>query len=213
MQRWRITYSKLAAIQYTSNLDMHRIWERALRRAGVPVAYSQGFHPQPHIQQACPLPLGFTSQAELLDIWLESETTSEDLLCAIVPSLPAGIQIRSIEGIDPGAPAMQTQIAASLFVIEFLDPITYEEVTNLLEGLFQQDEISRIRRGKQYDLRPLIFKGEVVQDASVQLKLWLSTREGQTGRPDEVLLAMGLDPYATHIHRLALLTEADVAKL
>lgn len=213
MQRWRITYSKLAAIQYTSNLDMHRIWERALRRAGVPVAYSQGFHPQPHIQQACPLPLGFTSQAEILDIWLDTETTSDDLKCAIVPSLPAGIQIHSIDGIDPCAPAMQTQVAASLFQVEFLDPITSEEVDSLLNGLLQQPEINRERRGKQYDLRPLIFKGEVIPSNPPQLKLWLSTREGQTGRPDEVLRAMGLDPYAAHIHRLGLLTEADVAAL
>ena len=58
MERLRITYSKTAALRYTSNLDMHKIWERALRRARLPLAYSQGFHPQPRLTQACPLPLG-----------------------------------------------------------------------------------------------------------------------------------------------------------
>jgi hypothetical protein len=58
MQRIRIQYAKTEPLRYTGNLDMHRIWERTLRRARLTIAYSQGFHPQPRLNQACPLPLG-----------------------------------------------------------------------------------------------------------------------------------------------------------
>ncbi len=61
MQRLRLTFAKTAAMRYTGHLDLHTTWERTLRRARLPLAYSQGFHPQPKIQLASALPLGFTS--------------------------------------------------------------------------------------------------------------------------------------------------------
>jgi len=71
MQRIRVTYARTAPLRYTGHLDMQIVWERCLRRARLPLMYSQGFHPQPRINQACPLPLGMTSQMEVMDFWLE----------------------------------------------------------------------------------------------------------------------------------------------
>ena len=68
MLRVRITYTKSGGLRYTGNLDMHKIWERTMRRARLPLAYSQGFHPQPRINQASPLPLGMVSQVEMVDV-------------------------------------------------------------------------------------------------------------------------------------------------
>ena len=67
--RYRINYSKKEGMRYTSNLDVHKMWERTFRRAKLPLAYSQGFHPQPKIQQASPLPLGFLSDYEIVDFF------------------------------------------------------------------------------------------------------------------------------------------------
>jgi len=80
MQRIRLTYSKGGELKYTGNLDMMKVWERTFRRARLRIAYSQGFHPQPKIHQALPLPLGFTSENDLLDIWLTSEENIETIL-------------------------------------------------------------------------------------------------------------------------------------
>ena len=66
--RIRITFSKQGALRYTGHLDLHNLWERAARRAAIPLAYSQGFHPQPKIQLAAALPLGFSSRAEVCSI-------------------------------------------------------------------------------------------------------------------------------------------------
>ncbi len=68
MIKIRITYTKMGWLKYTSNLDVQKLWERAIRRARLPLAYSQGYHPKPKMNLAAPLPLGFTSSAELIDI-------------------------------------------------------------------------------------------------------------------------------------------------
>jgi radical SAM-linked protein len=206
MQRWRITYSKLPEIMYTSNLDLHKIWERSLRRANLPVAYSQGFHPQPKMQQASPLPLGMTSSVEMIDVWLNQDTTSDDIDCALQPALPAGMQISMVEQVALELPALQTQIFASEYVIKFIDEVSPDELEQRLDALLHRDQIMRERRGKVYDLRQLILKAQFAHEPSLQLNLWLMAMEGKTGRADEVLSALGIDPYSTLIHRQALLT-------
>ena len=74
-RRIRIQFTKEGALRYISHLDLHSLMERSTRRAGLPLAYSQGFHPQPKIQLAAALALGFASTAELVDIWLNDDGT------------------------------------------------------------------------------------------------------------------------------------------
>ncbi len=69
--RARITFSKQGALRYTGHLDLHRLWERAMRRADLPLSYSQGFHPQPKISLASALPLGFASRCRSLGCALQ----------------------------------------------------------------------------------------------------------------------------------------------
>src|SRR3990172_977319 len=121
MIRCRMTYQKTEALRYTGNLDLQKIWERFLRRADLPVAYSQGFHPQPRIQQAAPLPLGFLSRAELADIYLDDDS--------LAPS----------------------------DVVESLEVMTSE--------------------------------------SGPALKMMLAARQSATGRPEEVLAALGFSPF------------------
>ena len=60
-------------MRFTGHLDLHRAWERTFRRAGLPLAYSQGFNPHPRLNLASALPLGFTSEGEVIDVWLEQD--------------------------------------------------------------------------------------------------------------------------------------------
>src|SRR5258707_4321734 len=71
--RIRITFAKQGALRYTGHLDLHKIWERTARRADLDLIYSQGFHPQPKMQLAAALPLGFSSRCELLDMRVGGE--------------------------------------------------------------------------------------------------------------------------------------------
>ncbi len=71
IMRARITFSKSGPLRYIGHLDLQTLWERAARRAGLPLAYSNGFHPQAKIYFAAALPLGFSSRAEVMDMRLE----------------------------------------------------------------------------------------------------------------------------------------------
>ena len=70
IQRLRVKFGRGRKLKYISHLDLMRLWERGLRRAGVPVAYSEGFNPRPRLSFASPLAVGTTSESELLDILL-----------------------------------------------------------------------------------------------------------------------------------------------
>ena len=209
MQRFRIYYAKLEALRYTGNLDVHKIWERSLRRAGLPVAYSQGFHPQPRIQQACPLPLGFLSQAEIVDIWLDSEDLTPEQVCEhLCTAVPAGISIDQVESVpDLYQPALQSRTISSDYRVELLDPVDRPDLTSRINALLDQPAVIRQRRGKEYDLRPLVLSLCLSTDQAGEypaLQMTLSAREGATGRPEEVLDELGIPATAARVTRTGL---------
>src|SRR5512141_2725690 len=98
--RARITFSKTVAQRYIGHLDLQTLWERAARRAGLPLAYSNGFHPQPKITFASALPLGFSSHAEVMDIRLQKDVPADELPRLLKDALPPGIDILTVEQVD-----------------------------------------------------------------------------------------------------------------
>ncbi len=156
--RLRITFAKNGALRYTGHLDLHKIWERTVRRAGLPLAYTQGFHPGPKIQLACALPLGFSSRAELVDLWLDEaegpviRPTAEILQAAA----PPGLKVLEVAEVDSGAPALQNLVASAEYEVTLLDPVDIAGLSRKLSALMEAESLPRQRRGKSYDLRPLI---------------------------------------------------------
>ncbi len=210
MERIRISYAKMEALRYTSNLDVHKVWERLLRRARLPLAYSQGFHPQPRINQASPLPLGMVSQVEMVDVWLEEDLPLEDVLRHLEGALPPGMRVQHVESIDLHAAALPTQVRTSHYRVILRDILSPEELVRRVAGFLALESCPRQRRGKSYGLRPLVESLQVAETTSLgepQLEMSLRATEGSTGRPDEVLLSLGLDPNAAFIERIALVLE------
>jgi len=212
MQRIRIYYAKTQALRYTGNLDVHKIWERTLRRAKLPLAYSQGFHPQPKLNQACPLPLGMLSRAEIIDIWLDPDLPLEHVAAQLAKNIQPGFEIDRLENVDLHEPALQTRVAAARFHVTLLTlpgenqlPLTevWEKVTSLLAA----ESLPRERRDKPYDLRPFIQHLEIIgsdEKGQTVLSMLLSATAGASGRPEEVLSAMGFDPLSARIERVEL---------
>lgn len=190
--QYRITYKKKETLRYTSNLDVHKIWERSLRRSKLPLAYSEGFHPQPRIQQASPLPLGFLSNYEIIDIYLTEEFNTANLQENIQANLPKGFEVITLEAILEKEPALQVQVKAAEYMVEFLDPVSFSELTQKVKQILSKSSIMRIRRKKEYDLRPLIlelYPSEIGKQATLTIKL--RSEQGATGRPEEVLSEIG----------------------
>ena len=199
MMRCRITYRKTAPLRYTGNLDIQKIWERYLRRAGLPIAYSQGFHPQPRIQQACPLPLGFLSQAELADIYLDDDALRpNDITRSLQASPYPGIELAAVEEIDLTEATLAGRVIATEYLAEWIDPVDIEPLKTVVASLLTAPQLMRTRRDRDYDLRPLIEALDVLPaDATrnVALRMQLSARQGATGRPEEVVSALGYAPF------------------
>lgn len=206
MLRLRITFSKTSAMRFTGHLDLHRAWERAFRRAGLPLAYSQGYNPHPRLNLAAALPLGFTSQAEIIDAWLEETLPISQVCAALEPALPPGICLCQIEEVALSLPAIQTQIEAADYLVKLLDELP--ELTARLETLLNSERLPRRRRDKEYDLRSLILELRHLPpeaDGLQQLFMRLVTKEGATGRPDEVVEALGGAANRARVHRLRLI--------
>lgn len=205
--RLRITFAKQGPLRYTGHLDLHRIWERTLRRAGLPLAYSQGFHPQPRLQIASALPLGFTSRAEIVDVFLTQSIPIEGLRETIQAAAPPGLEILKIEEVAANAPALQTQLRAAEYAITLpeLASDSHTELPRRIAALLAAPALPRQRRGKGYDLRPLIEELRLLEDGRLFMRL--SAREGATGRPEEVLAELGIPWEETHIERIRLIFE------
>lgn len=178
---------------------MHKTWERILRRAGLPLAYSQGFHPQPKIHLAAALPLGFTSECELVDVWL-TETVDVDTVVTELPRATSpGIEIRSVREAAESLPALQTLVRSADYVATV--PGDVSGLVQRVADLLSVERLPRERRGKVYDLRPLI---ESLSLEGNVLRMRLAARDAATGRPEEVLDALGLGDRQAAVHRAAL---------
>jgi radical SAM-linked protein len=209
--RIRITFIKQGALRYTGHLDLHKLWERAARRAELPLAYSLGFHPQPKMNMAAALPLGFSSRCEIMDMKLEQDIPLDDLTTRLNSTLPSGLQVVGIEQVDERAPALQTQVAAAEYEVTLSDSSTSLRVDGAglkqrIASVIASVSIPRERRGKTYDLRPLIEDLELRQDDKIRMRL--TAREGATGRPEEVLDALGIAFEDTRIERTRLIFQS-----
>lgn len=202
----RLHFAKTAAMRYTGHLDLHRTWERTFRRAGLPLAYTQGFNPHPRLNLAAALPLGFTSDGELLDVWLEQELPIEQIQAALEPALPPGLRVNRIEVIEGKVPTLQTQVRSSEYEITLIDACP--DLSARLQALLAAASLPRTRRDKPYNLRPLIEALELLpadEQGRARFLTRLSARDSATGRPEEVLDALGIEPAKARVHRTRLL--------
>lgn len=205
-QRLRITFAKGEEVKYISHLDLMRLWERALRRANIPLLYSKGYNPRPKISIAAPLAVGFTGRRELMDLILERPISPLDFATSVRKQLPSGITLSEVEDVYAALPSLQSQVRSAEYrvIVEAREPA--EEIQDQLAALLSSARLPRERRGKKYDLRPLIQKlwSEEKREEEYVLGMRLRTGEHGTGRPDEVLAELGLAELVKAIERTQL---------
>jgi radical SAM-linked protein len=208
LTRYRLAFGKSQAMRYTGHLDLYRALERTIRRAALPLAYSRGFSPHPKLQLAAALPLGMTSHAELADIWLEHPVPEVEILERLQQASPPGIAVERVRQVPTPEPPLQRQVQRADFVARLETPLS-PDLARRLEALLEATSLPRERRGKAYDLRPLIIGIRLAPPAEILLSL--SAREGATGRPEEALDALGLDPLAADLTRVQLTLDPSPA--
>lgn len=207
-QQFRILYSKGEAIRYTANLDMHKIWERWFRRTSIPLAYSKGYHPQPRINQAAPLPLGMLSHCEVLDFWTETNDACDamDLLEKLHQSPQPGIELHSLIEIHEKQASLQSRLRSIEYQAEPLFPITTKELEEKINTFMSAEYVMAMRKDKEINLRPLVLSMKALFASDTKsILMHLQTLPGASGRPDDVIGSLGFDPAhfrytRTHIH-------------
>lgn len=215
--RYRIEFSKLKEARFVSHLDTMKTMERALRRANIPIAFSEGFNPHPKMSFGSALAVGVTSAKEYLDIELSQDWEPEQFFEALKQSLPSGYKVTRVIRVDPRSPALMSIINRADYLVEaYLNsPVEPELISALVRDFQAQPEIrvlKNTKKGKkEVDIRPGIFEiSGAVQDDQLILRMLLQSGSEGNVRPEDVLIAfnnfgkLGLDEITAKIQRLAL---------
>jgi radical SAM-linked protein len=195
----RLRFSKLGKIRFISHRDVARIWERALRRAELPVAYTEGFSPRPKLSFGLALQTGHESLGEYLDVDLAPAAGTsidvDELPARLDPCLPVGLDAQGAAMIEPGTPSLQQAVASCTWHIEVVGA-SADRLASLAGAAMAADELptTRIRKGReeQIDLRPAVRSAEVVgaTDRGTTLVAELATQP-RSARPSDLVAALG----------------------
>jgi len=197
VQRLRIQYAKRGRLRFTSHRDFARAFERALRRAEVPMGYSAGFSPHPKISYVGAAPTGVASEAEYLEIGLARQCDPMQVGAALDAALPDGLDI--VEVVPAGGGSLAQRMQASRWRVE-LPGVTVEAAAAAVTALLSRTELSverLIKDGRRsVDVRVAMVSAEVESGASVspdsrRAILGMVVRQVTPAvRPDDVLAAL-----------------------
>ncbi len=190
MERFRVCFAKSGMLKYISHLDLQRTFLRALRRAKIPLAYSQGFSPQPRVVFAAPLGIGIEGINEYLDLFLTRQMQMELLEKRINRQLPMGLIVKNICSISLEEPAISALIGAALYRARLeMDPGSLQQnIGNLLSAEQLPKERQHKKGKKQVDIRPFILDlWEEEIGGSRNLFMLLVTGSSGGARPEEIL--------------------------
>ena len=157
--RVRVRYAKLGKVRFVSAIDMGRIWERSLRRADLPIAYSEGFSPHPKVSFPDALTLGYASTGEYAELLFTGAFEVSRAMASLNDALPHGMDVLGWTTVEEGAPRLSKWLQASVWDLEYPDDHAAAlagAVDRLLSAA--QVRVGRDRKGEitEVDLRPAL---------------------------------------------------------
>jgi len=212
--RVRARFQKLGKVRWTSHRDLARMWERACRRVGLPLAYTEGFSPRPKVSFGLALPTGAESLAEYLDLELAegSEVDVEGLPELVSPALPVGVDVVATAAIEPRTPSLQEDVESCTWRLELHCSVA--EASSLVERALASPSllVERERKGQLSvdDVRPAILALDagVTAEGETELEALLATRP-RALRPAELLRALDPDLEVGRVCRINQWIERD----
>ncbi len=241
--RIRIKFRKYGNMRFVGHLDLMRYFQRAMRRAEIDLAYSEGFHPHPQMSFALPLGIGLTSDGEYMDITVNSTSPSYDAIKALNSEMAEGVEITGYILLPEEAKKAMASVAAADYLVCFRNPEDFDlsGISSGIRSYYEdRDAIPVAKKTKKsermLDLKPLIYRMEPCfddNDMPVAVKdisdndfsgvkgifLRLSAGSADNIRPELVVedffnfLGLGYDPLNFRIHRLELYEAVDGGSL
>jgi radical SAM family uncharacterized protein/radical SAM-linked protein len=180
--RLRALFEKTGTIRYISHRELITAITRALSRAGVELAYSQGFHPQPKLVLGPPLSVGVEGVGEYFDMEILPLRSLTELAADINAVLPGGLRVLRLEAIDNKAPSLQA------FIKRYVYEIRGGEAAGATDFLSAKEHIIE-RKGKPLDIRPMLESVEILKDGGV-VRITLRDASDKGARLDEICVAL-----------------------
>lgn len=214
MNRIIFRYAVDEALKFLSHLDLMRLFHRALRRTGLPMAYSRGFNPHPRLNLAVPLPVGVTAAKEYGDVYFTDPVSPEEFMQATRAQLPGGLTLTGALRADIAAPSLSALIDAARYDATWSGPGPgpgLEALQQALRQLLSRDEIAvkrPFRGGKiaTADVRPFIFEASAHRKDGGEAELSLLLQVGSKGGVSPILLlqqlGLGEEFARAHLWRL-----------
>jgi radical SAM-linked protein len=213
MHRLRLKFGRGEEIKFISHLDVMRVWERAFRRAQIPLAYSEGFSRHPRISLAAPLAVGITSEAELMDTFLTRLVSPHWFTASLNTQLMRGISMLGVFPIALNMPSLQSQVRYAEYRIEVGGEDGPEDVESAISGLLSAQHLPwkhfRDTGVRNYDLRSLVDDLWLIErhNSGCAIGMRLRCDNAGSGRPEQVALALGFAHHPHSLHRTRLILQ------
>jgi len=200
VMRIRFQFAKGEELKFISHLDVINAFTRAFRRAGIPIAYSHGFSPNPKLMFGSVLPVGTISESEFADIELESYMSPQDFFILSNNHLPSGLEILKAEEVSLKVKPLMAQINLASYKVIVND--VKENPKNQIDSLMNKDHIwvnqpakdNNIRKkglktSKTYDIRPSIRNISLLKynDRIMELEMVLGDNHAGKVRPEQIV--------------------------
>jgi len=200
----RFRYNKLGKIRFTSHRDVGRMWERALRKISLAVAYTSGFSPRPRIAFGFALPTGAESVAEYVDIALALDQAHElsEIPAQLTPALPDGLEVTGGVILEAGSPALQASVTSSTWHLTVPPSAGLaERLHALLAETSFEIEVERKGSSVLADIRPGVLAAELNDGQMNDESVITCDLSAKGTRPGDFLRALGADPLEARILR------------
>lgn len=178
-----VVFEKAPRLRHIGHLDLMRAMQRALRRSGLPLCYSQGFNPHILLGFAAPLSVGMPGKREIMEVPLAEDMSADDFLRRLSAALPPDLPCLSARPVDDRHPAPMALLTAAMYEAK-LDQVP-DGMAEGIQKFLQQTEIPAIRKTKTgmkpCDIRPMIYDLSLRGDT---LRMALALCEKATCKPD-----------------------------
>jgi radical SAM-linked protein len=192
----RVRFTKLGRVRWTSHRDVARMWERALRRARVPVAYTAGFTPRPQLSFGLALPTGCESIAEYLDMTTDAPVDPDEAAQRIGAQLPDGVDVVAAGVIESGTTSLQEDVSSCTWEIG-VPAVVAGDLDTAVGRVLDADSLplQRERKGRHVvdDLRPSVLSLVCTSDAEGAVLLAELGTRPRGVRPSELAQALGIE--------------------
>lgn len=221
MNKYRIKFSKLGRIRFIGHLDLLKTFQRAIKRADLPISYSEGFNPHQKISFALPLPLGMESVAEYLDIRLDKDLPASEVFEMLRKEMPIGIDILKVYKLKDDEKSAASIVCAGEYEVILQQQLNVEEFNKKIDILLNLQEINiekqTKKRGKEV-IKTVNIRSEIYEIKAIdinKIKICIATGSIKNLKPDILMkyifsyFNFEYDKCKIYYKRLSLMKEKD----